>query len=49
MWIITTFSKEAIKMFEFDTEKEAVEAYKNIAGHKFLSHIVYYNDPCFAS
>lgn len=48
MWTITLYSKEAIKMFEYETEKEAVEAYKKIIGHKFLSHIVYYNDPCFA-
>lgn len=49
MWVITLYSKEAIKMFEFDTENEAVEAYKNMTGHAVLSHVIYYNDPCFAS
>ncbi len=49
MWIITLYSKEAIKMFEFDTKEEAVKAYQNMDGHAFLSNIIYYNDPCFAS
>lgn len=49
MWIITAYLDEKIKMFEFETEKEALEVYKNVEGSKFLSQIVYYNDPCFAS
>lgn len=48
MWTITVYSKEkGIIMYEFNTEKEAREALKNIQGSKILSEIVYYNDPCF--
>jgi hypothetical protein len=47
MWIITLYSKENTIMLEFDTEKEAREAFKNIQGCKILSEIVYFNDHCF--
>lgn len=49
MWIITKFSNETIKMYEFDTKEEANEALKNINGNKILSEIVYYNEPHFDS
>ncbi|MFJ5759180.1 hypothetical protein ACIQAA_08545 [Neobacillus sp. NPDC093182] len=49
MWVITLYSKENTSMFEFDTEKEAREAFKNIQGCKILSEIIYFNDDCFAS
>lgn len=48
MWVITVFLKENIKMFEYNTEEEAREVFKNIKGNKILSEIVYFNDPCFA-
>jgi hypothetical protein len=45
MWNITVYSKEnRIIMYEFDTENEAREAFKNIKGCKILSEIVYFND-----
>jgi hypothetical protein len=47
MWVITVYSKENSKMFEFDTEKEARMAFEKIQGCKILSEVVYYNDPCF--
>ncbi|WP_170974005.1 hypothetical protein [Peribacillus simplex] len=47
MWVITVFLKENIKIFEFETEKEAKEIFKNMKGNKILSEIVYFNDPCF--
>ncbi|MDG4850705.1 MULTISPECIES: hypothetical protein [Peribacillus] len=47
MWVITVFLKGNIKIFEFDTEKEAKELFKNMNGTKILSEIVYFNDPCF--
>jgi hypothetical protein len=46
MWVITLYSEENTKMFEFDTEKEAREAFENILGCKILSEIVYFNDHC---
>jgi hypothetical protein len=46
MWVITLYSEENTTMFEFDTEKEAREAFKNIRGCKILSEIVYFNDHC---
>ncbi|MFC3883926.1 hypothetical protein ACFOU2_10585 [Bacillus songklensis] len=48
MWVITVYSKENTTMFEFDTEKEAREAFENIQGYKILSEVVYFNDECFA-
>lgn len=48
MWVITLYSKGNTSMFEFDTEKEAREAFKNIQGCKILSEIIYFNDHCFA-
>lgn len=47
MWVITVFLKGNIKIFEFETEKEAKELFKNMKGTKILSEIVYFNDPCF--
>ncbi|AGK53338.1 MAG: hypothetical protein K0S25_2160 [Bacillus sp. (in: firmicutes)] len=47
MWVITVHSKEQTRMFEFDNEKEAREAFKEIKGCKILSEVVYFNDPCF--
>ncbi|SIR55340.1 hypothetical protein SAMN05878482_104235 [Peribacillus simplex] len=47
MWVITVFLKGNIKIFEFDTEKEAKELFINMNGTKILSEIVYFNDPCF--
>lgn len=47
MWVITVFLKGNIKIFEFDTEKEVKELFKNMKGTKILSEIVYFNDPCF--
>lgn len=49
MWVITVFSKEQTRIFEFDTEREAREAFNEIEGYKILSEIVYFNDPCFAA
>ncbi|MDQ0247058.1 hypothetical protein J2S09_004699 [Bacillus fengqiuensis] len=48
MWVITVYSKENTKMFEFDTETEARDAFNKIQGCKILSEIVYFNDPRFA-
>ncbi|WP_170292711.1 hypothetical protein [Metabacillus idriensis] len=47
MWVITLFLKETIKMYEFSSEKEARDAFKKLKGSKFLSEIIYFNDPCF--
>ncbi|MGM7724780.1 hypothetical protein [Metabacillus sp. Hm71] len=44
MWVITTFFNKKMTMYEFDTEKEAKEAFGKIKGDKFLSEIVYFND-----
>ncbi|MDT8862429.1 hypothetical protein N0O92_19665 [Alkalihalobacillus sp. MEB130] len=40
MWIITVYSSLNITMFEFDSEKEAREAYEEIQGCKILSEVV---------
>ncbi|XJZ27033.1 hypothetical protein ACF5W4_17180 [Bacillota bacterium Lsc_1132] len=47
MWIITRYIDTDITMFEFETEEEAREAFKNMKGCKILSEVIYYNDPCF--
>lgn len=45
MWVVIHYSKANMKMFEFDTEKEARETFANIQGSsKFLSEIIYFND-----
>ncbi|MEH7544420.1 MULTISPECIES: hypothetical protein [Bacillaceae] len=41
MWIITVHSKNNLKMFEYDTEKEAKEAFEKIKGCKILTEILY--------
>jgi hypothetical protein len=35
-------------MYEFNTEKEARDAFENIQGFKILSEIIYFNDKRFA-
>lgn len=47
MWIITRYVDSNISMFEFETEKEAREALKNMKGCKILSEVVYFNDPSY--
>ncbi|WP_423798604.1 hypothetical protein [Neobacillus sp. SAB-20_R2A] len=45
MWIITVFlGKNNVSMYEFYSEQEAREAFGNVAGCKFLSEVIYYND-----
>ncbi|WP_280637264.1 hypothetical protein [Alkalihalobacillus sp. BA299] len=42
MWIITVYSNlNNITMFEFDSEKEAREAFGGIQGCKILSEVVH--------
>ncbi|MFC5587469.1 hypothetical protein ACFPRA_00920 [Sporosarcina soli] len=41
MWVITLYTDVSIKMFEFDTEKEAQEVYNTLEGNKYLSQIIY--------
>ncbi|WP_169907527.1 hypothetical protein [Priestia abyssalis] len=49
MWVITLYSTDNdTTMFEFDSEKEAREAFGKMKGCKILSEVVYYNDECFA-
>jgi hypothetical protein len=48
MWVITVYSKKNTTMFEFDTEREARQAFENIQGCKILSEVVYFNDPHFS-
>jgi hypothetical protein len=48
MWIINVYLNEDITMFEYDTEKEAREAFDSIHGCKIISEIVYFNDSNFA-
>ena len=45
MWVITVYLNHTIKMFEFNTEEEAREVFRNIKGNKYLSEIVYLNAP----
>ncbi|MFK2824463.1 hypothetical protein QYG89_01960 [Bacillus sp. B190/17] len=47
MWVITAYSRSNVKMFEFDTEKEAKGALEKIQGYKILTEVVYFNDDCF--
>jgi len=49
MWVITVYTNEGIKMFEFESEAEAKAMYKGLSGSKVLSEVIYYNDPCFAA
>lgn len=44
MWIITSHSKNNIKMFEFDSVEEAKGAFERIQGYKILTAVIYYND-----
>ncbi|WP_279401041.1 MULTISPECIES: hypothetical protein [Bacillaceae] len=40
MWIITIHSKNNIKMYEFNNEKEAKETFEKIKGCKFLTEVI---------
>jgi hypothetical protein len=37
MWVITLFEKNTYRMFEFDTEMEAIQAIKGLKGSAILS------------
>ncbi|MBT2733241.1 hypothetical protein [Bacillus sp. ISL-7] len=46
MWVITVFSDGIYsKIYEYDTEKEAIEAFNAIHGYKILTEMVYL-EPC---
>ena len=46
MWTITVFSDDRCsKIYEFETEKEAREAFKNIQGCKILTEMITL-EPC---
>ncbi|WP_177177406.1 hypothetical protein [Bacillus sp. MUM 116] len=47
MWVITVYSKNNFNMFEFDTKKEAKEAFEKMKGFKILTEVIYFNDVCF--
>lgn len=40
MWVITLYADVSIKMFEFESEKEAKEVYNALKGNKYLSHLI---------
>ncbi|WP_193747687.1 hypothetical protein [Neobacillus niacini] len=44
MWILTLYSADSIKMFEYETKDEAWQEYDKAAGCKILSEIIYYTD-----
>lgn len=45
MWVITVFSNnDCIKMYEYNTEKEAREALRDIQGYKILTEMVDYSE-----
>ncbi|MBN8251362.1 hypothetical protein LZP85_08145 [Priestia flexa] len=44
MWIITVYAKDETRMFEYDTENQAREAFSKLKGCKVLSEVVYFND-----
>lgn len=45
MWVLTVYAGKEMKMFEFETEMQAREAFAKTNGCKVLSEVVYYNDP----
>ena len=45
MWVITVFLQDKTTMFEFQTENEAREAFKNINGCKILTEVINYHCP----
>lgn len=47
MWTITRFLGSDITMFEYETEKEAREALKNMKGYTILTEVIYFNDTRF--
>lgn len=49
MWVLTAYEENAIKMFEFEDEKEARESFRNYKGTKILSHVIYFNDDLFVT
>ncbi|MFJ7512081.1 hypothetical protein ACIQW7_21880 [Peribacillus simplex] len=44
MWVITVHSKNNIKIYEFDSEKEAKDAFSSMQGYKILTEVIYFND-----
>ncbi|WP_186328746.1 hypothetical protein [Bacillus sp. X1(2014)] len=48
MWVITRYTEKSIKIFEFDTEKEAREALSEMHGYSILTEVIFYNNPCLA-
>ncbi|MGG0413375.1 hypothetical protein [Peribacillus simplex] len=44
MWVITVHSKNNIKIYEFDSEKEAKDAFRRMQGCKILTEVIYFND-----
>jgi len=45
MWVITMYTQNNVKMFEFATEREARDALRNMEGKLILTEVIYFNDP----
>jgi hypothetical protein len=44
VWILTLYSADSIKMFEYENKDEAWEKYDKVDGCKILSEIIYFTD-----
>jgi ArsR family metal-binding transcriptional regulator len=47
-WVITVYLKGNLSMFEFNSEKEAKEAFNKIHGCKILTEVINYHNPSYA-
>lgn len=44
MWVLTLYSHDNIKMYEFESKEEAREEFDKMSGCKVLSEVIYYTD-----
>lgn len=44
MWVLTLYSHDGIKMFEFESKEEALRSYDKLSGCKVLTEVIYFTD-----
>lgn len=44
MWVLTLYSHDSIKMFEFESKEEALKESGKLSGYKVLTELIYFTD-----
>ncbi|WP_411844530.1 hypothetical protein [Schinkia azotoformans] len=44
VWVLTLYSHDSIKMYEFESKEEALRESSKLSGYKVLTEVIYFTD-----